>query len=67
MKKWWYSIAVIIFMSIGCSPQKGPPRIMFYEKEFNFGTIDQEKSISHIFEFKNGGGDTLIIGKLDAP
>ena len=40
---------------------------MFFEKEFNFGLVEQQKSITHVFEFQNGGGDTLVIGKIESP
>ena len=56
----WYIIIGIFLISIGCKP-KGPPRIMFYETEFNFGAVYQDETFTHIFEFKNVGGDTLMI------
>ncbi len=67
-----YFLISVIFIELGCIqkseiPPVKLPRISFEETEFDFGEITQKKRITHIFKFKNIGGDTLIIKKLRAP
>jgi hypothetical protein len=51
---------------IGCSRIK-TPQIEFKEIEYDFGDIAEVTEVTHIFKFKNVGGDTLIINKIQAP
>lgn len=39
----------------------GGPVMKFEEMDFNFGTIKQGESVTHIFKFKNEGKEPLII------
>jgi hypothetical protein len=39
----------------------GGPTMKFEEFEYNFGTIKQGESVTHIFKFKNDGKEPLII------
>lgn len=39
----------------------GGPVMKFEELDFNFGTIKQGESVTHIFKFKNEGKEPLII------
>lgn len=41
----------------------GAPKMVFEELEYNFGTIKQGESVTHIFKFKNAGKQPLIIDK----
>lgn len=61
-------IFIVIFFLIGCGKNiVETPRIEFKEKEFDFGEIAPVDKITHIFKFKNIGGDTLIIKSVRAP
>jgi len=40
------------------------PKIQFQENFFDFGKIEQQKTVSHIFKFKNTGTSDLIIDNL---
>ena len=40
------------------------PEIQFQEDFFDFGKIEQQKSVSHIFKFKNTGNADLVINDL---
>jgi mono/diheme cytochrome c family protein len=40
------------------------PLIVFNETSFNFGVVNQGEPLEHIFIFRNGGADTLIIEKV---
>ncbi len=42
------------------------PLIRFEAREFNFGDMEQAAHQSHIFEFRNGGTETLLIEKVEA-
>lgn len=46
-------------------PQEDPgrPKMIFEETEYNFGTIRQGESVTHIFKFTNTGKQPLIIDK----
>jgi hypothetical protein len=39
----------------------GGPTMKFDEMDYNFGTIKQGESVTHIFKFKNDGKEPLII------
>ena len=60
-------IVIAIILLVGCSPKIDSPCIEFKEKEFNFGEIAPVDQETHIFKFKNIGGDTLIITDIRAP
>lgn len=65
MREVWYIIISAIFGMVGyCS---GAAKIQFDETEFDFGEINQNFEVSHIFKFKNIGHDTLIIKNVRAP
>lgn len=59
-------IGLCLFL-IGCSKSIESPRIQFNEREYNFGDLAQVDQVTHIFKFKNVGGDTLIINNVRAP
>ena len=40
------------------------PSISFDSDNYDFGTVEQGKSLEHIFEVSNGGDAELIIQKL---
>ena len=43
------------------------PSIKFTETEFDFGELNQNVSVTHVFKFYNVGNDTLVINKVKAP
>ncbi len=44
-----------------------PPKIEFLTKEFNFGSFDYDPNgVKRVFEYKNVGGQALIITKINA-
>lgn len=43
------------------SDNKNAPEFKFEEEEYNFGTIKQGESMTHIFTFVNSGKEPLII------
>lgn len=48
----------------GEPPPPGGPRIVFDETVHEFGVIEQGDAVSHVFSFRNEGGDTLIVRDL---
>jgi len=40
--------------------------IQFAETEFDFGTVDQGKAVTHVFKFKNTGSEPLVINSAKA-
>lgn len=44
-----------------------PPRIEFTETMVDFGKVNEGETLTHVFHFKNTGGEKLIIHKLKAP
>jgi len=63
MKKICLTI-VLFLIAIFISKVNAQPFIYFYEKEYNFGKVNQGDVIKHIFKFKNIGTETLIINKI---
>lgn len=47
--------------TVSGADRPGGPTMKFDELEFNFGTIKQGESVTHIFKFKNDGKEPLII------
>ncbi len=44
--------------------QKGP-RIQIKQDRFDVGTVKQGEDAVHVFEFRNAGGETLVIHKVE--
>jgi hypothetical protein len=69
MKKIIYLIPVlllVIYFSLSSGekkPVKGP-KLFLPEKEWDFGYIPQNSTVSHFFKIKNIGDDTLLIIKV---
>ncbi|MBN2040772.1 MAG: DUF1573 domain-containing protein [Spirochaetes bacterium] len=42
----------------------GKPKIQFDESSHNFGDVEQNTELIHIFTFKNTGDSTLVIKKV---
>ncbi len=59
-------IIVIVFAAFlnGCTGQGKSPGIQFGSTTYNFGLIDEGKSIDHVFEFTNNGTGTLIVKEV---
>jgi hypothetical protein len=62
-------LSVAFLFVAGCSNPvvTGPPRIEFRERGYDFGDVPSSGQITHVFTFKNMGGDTLIIDRVRAP
>ncbi len=43
------------------APATGMPRILFDQKEFDFGEAEAGQNIEHVFKFRNVGDGTLVI------
>lgn len=54
-----------LFISISYSQLLGP-KIIFQEKEHDFGTVIQGEKVKHSFLVTNTGDDTLIISNVHA-
>lgn len=39
----------------------GKPRILFDQKDFDFGEAEAGENIEHVFKFRNAGDGTLVI------
>ena len=55
---------IILLIIIFCATVYGnnpPPQIDFTETEFDFGELNQNMEVTHIFKFRNTGMDTLVI------
>jgi hypothetical protein len=77
MKKVMLPLAFALFTVIGMSAQTAPapaapapnpngPSFKFEEEEFNFGKLEQGKSVSHEFKFKNVGKEPMVISDATA-
>lgn len=44
----------------------GEAQIFFKEKSHDFRVIKQGETVTHVFIFKNTGGETLYIREIDA-
>jgi len=44
----------------------GGARLDIAEEGFNFGTVDSDTVLQHIFSFKNSGTDTLFIKRVSS-
>jgi hypothetical protein len=42
----------------------GEPNIIFSEYYHDFGTLEQEKTLKHVYRFSNTGGERLVISRL---
>lgn len=61
-------VIMIGILFIGCHEKHiKSPRIQFNEREYNFGEIADVEKVTHVFKFKNIGGDTLVIDDVRAP
>lgn len=49
---------------IGCAPREKNPGIRFDADTFHFGTLEEGKSIDHVFGFTNTGTDTLVVKEV---
>jgi hypothetical protein len=47
-------------------PAEGAPAIVFEKVEHDFGNMEPQKSVKHIFKFKNAGNALLLIEKVRA-
>jgi len=62
LSQMWNGNALVI--SRKKSPESKEPDIIFSEYFFDFGTIEQDETLSHVFKFKNRGGKKLVITRL---
>lgn len=53
-------------IEIGTGNQTALPKIHFDEMSFHIGTVNQHKTITHLFTFRNEGAGTLTIKKVKA-
>ena len=58
-------ISLILFMP-GCGdiPREPGARLVFEEENYDFGEIEQGIVLTHVFNFKNIGEDTLKISRV---
>ena len=42
----------------------GKPRILFDQKDFDFGEAEAGQNIEHVFKFRNTGDGTLVINNV---
>lgn len=61
MKK--YLLFSVFILMLSCSEK---PEIKFEYTQFDFGTIQQNVKVSHIFKFINSGKETLRIKDIKA-
>jgi len=47
-------------------PDAGKPRIVFDQKEFDFGKVEAGENVEHVFAFRNNGDGTLRIDKVSS-
>jgi Protein of unknown function (DUF1573) len=47
-------------------PDAGKPRIVFDQKEFDFGKVEAGEDVDHVFAFRNAGEGTLRIDKVSS-
>ncbi len=66
MRKIYLSL-VIVLISLGAFAQQGKPVIEFEEKIHDFGEIREDGgTVTHTFNFKNDGGQPLIVHNVRA-
>lgn len=58
-------ISLILFM-LSCSdiPREPGARLVFEEEIYEFGEIEEGVVLTHVFNFKNTGADTLKISRV---
>ncbi|GEM_PF-1909193 len=61
-----FTIIIGLSMFSGCSAKTpvGPAKPEIDHLEFNWGRIPQDVVVTHIYNFKNSGGDSIIIEEL---
>jgi Protein of unknown function (DUF1573) len=60
-----FLVLLCLFISVSYSQLLGP-KIVFQEKEYDFGTVVQGEKVKHSFVVTNTGDDTLKIGNVHA-
>jgi len=61
MKRLFFILTALILVS--CA---GTPKIHFDQTSHDFGMVETESELVHVFEFSNTGEATLIIQKVRA-
>lgn len=64
--------AAMVVLAVVCAAFAGSaaegdrtgPRLEIASDRFDFGKVSQGEQAVHVFEFRNGGDDTLIIQKI---
>jgi hypothetical protein len=46
------------------SAEAGQPKIVFDQKDFDFGEVEAGEKVEHVFAFRNTGNGTLKIAKV---
>jgi hypothetical protein len=68
MKNKVFHIFLLVFIIAaflcGCMGQVKSPVIYFASDKYNFGIIEEGKSVNHTFEFTNNGTGTLIVREV---
>lgn len=58
-------ISLILFMQVCRDISREPgARLVFEEENYDFGEIEQGVVLTHVFNFKNIGEDTLKISRV---
>jgi len=68
MNRTFFFCVVSTLVFLGFSPEaKSSPKLQCDLTEYDFGTVDGEKSVSHTFQIRNAGDSELVIRKIHAP
>jgi hypothetical protein len=59
-------ITITVFLVLLQGACFSEPRVAFEETAYNFGEVQTEQELKHIFKFRNLGNATLVIKKIEA-
>ena len=62
----YYILLIVIFCGM-VHGKNVSPQIDFTETEFDFGELNQNMEVTHIFKFRNAGMETLVVKNVRAP
>lgn len=61
-----YVLLIAALSMVGGLPIQAAPQITFEETTFDYGDIQADSTITHVFVFRNTGDEPLIIESLQS-
>ncbi len=66
-RTFFFRVVTILVLAGFALEAKSSPKLQCNQTEYDFGTVDGEKPVSHTFEIRNAGDSELLIRKIHAP